>query len=202
MKIGDTFGLWTVEGKASKGRWTCRCECGVSRSVRGSDLQNGKSRMCRQCSTEASGTTHGMRNTPEYNTWVHMIQRCHNPNNKDYPNYGGRGIVVCDMWRQSFEAFYMVVGAKPAPEYTIERIDTDGNYEPGNVKWATRQEQVLNQRSNVYLTIDGETMTVSQWARDPRCTVSQFTIYKRLKRGWDDKKAVFEPSKGHSTSSI
>lgn len=200
VKEGDTFGLWTVEMKGSKGRWICRCECGVSRSIRASDLRSGKSRMCRQCSAEASSRTHGMRDTSEYNTWVHMIQRCHNPKNKDYPHYGGRGIRVCDMWRESFEAFYMVVGPKPTPDHTIERIDTDGNYEPGNVKWATREEQVLNQRSNVKVTIDGETKTVTQWARDPRCSVSHFTIYKRLKRGWDGRRAVLEPSRKATVS--
>jgi hypothetical protein len=98
------------------------------------------------------------------------------------------------MWRNSFEAFFVCLGAKPSDEYTIERIDTNKSYEPGNVKWATRQEQVLNQRSNVRLTIEGETKVVSQWAADPRCPVSQFTIYKRLKRGWDAKRAVFTPS--------
>ncbi len=151
--------------------------------------------MCRQCSSEATNGSHGMRNTPEYNTWVHMIQRCHNPNNKDYEHYGGRGIVVCDMWRNSFEAFYMTIGGKPGAEYTIERIDTDGDYTPGNVKWATRQEQVLNQRSNVKLTMRGMTLTVSQWAKHPDCSVTHFTVYKRLKRGWDPERAVFEPSR-------
>lgn len=136
-----------------------------------------------------------MRGTPEYNTWVHMVQRCHNPNNKDYEHYGGRGIKVCDMWRSSFEAFFMTVGKRPGDDYTIERIDTNDDYRPGNVKWATRQEQVLNQRSNINLTIDGETKAVSQWARDPRCPVSQFTIYKRVQRGWSDERAVLTPSK-------
>lgn len=194
IKTGDVFGLWTVEIPGSKGRWVCRCECGVSRAVRGSDLKSGKSRMCRQCSAEVHNGSHGMRNTPEYTTWVHMIQRCHNPNNKDYAHYGGRGISVCEMWKASFEAFYMSIGGKPSPEYTIERIDTNGHYEPGNVKWATREEQVLNQRSNVNLTIDGETKAVSQWAEDPRCPVTKFTVYKRLKRGWNAKDAVFTPS--------
>jgi hypothetical protein len=124
-----------------------------------------------------------------------MIQRCHNPNNKDYKNYGGRGIKVCDMWRESFEAFYMMLGPKPSAEYTIERIDYNKGYEPGNVKWATRQEQVLNKSDNVNVTIDGETKAVSQWAKDERCSVTEFTIYKRLKRGWDPEEAVLKPNK-------
>ncbi len=88
----------------------------------------------------------------------------------------------------------MSVGPKPTSKHTIERIDTDGDYVPENVKWATRTEQNRNQRSNVNLTIDGETKTVSQWAQDPRCPVSQFTVYKRIFRGWSAERAVLEPS--------
>jgi hypothetical protein len=90
----------------------------------------------------------------------------------------------------------MTIGGKPGSDYTIERIDTDGDYTPGNVKWDTRANQVLNQRSNVRLTIGGETMVVSQWARHPDCSVSQFCIYKRIRRGWDHERAVFAPSQG------
>lgn len=194
LEPGQQFGLWTVVELSGKYSYLCKCDCGVTKRVRKSDLLGGKSRMCRQCSIESTNTTHGMRNTQEYNTWVHMIQRCTNPNNKDYANYGGRGIEVCDLWRNSFEAFYMSIGPKPTDEHTIERINTNGNYEPGNVKWATRAEQTVNQRNNVNLTIDGETKTVSQWSRDARCPVNQHTIYKRLDRGWDVKKAVFAPS--------
>jgi len=123
-----------------------------------------------------------------------MIQRCHNSNNKDYKNYGGRGIYVCDLWRGSFEAFLFMVGKRPNLTDTIERIDTNRGYEPGNVRWASRAEQNVNTRSNVKLTIDNETKTVSEWSRDSRCSVSMFTIYKRLNRGWDSEKAVFTPS--------
>lgn len=155
--------------------------------------------MCRRCSVGLSKTTHGAspygQASPEYTTWVHMIQRCHNPKNKDYKNYGARGIAVCDMWRDSFEAFLLMVGKRPFPEATIERLDYNKGYEPGNVKWASRAEQNLNTRSNVRLTIDGETKTVSEWSRDPRCAVSMFTIYKRLDRGWDHKDAVCKSSK-------
>jgi hypothetical protein len=194
MEVGQTFGLWEIL-TVGKIKALCRCDCGIQKRIRINDLQAGKSRMCRQCSVESSNIVHGMRDTAEYNSWMHMIQRCHNENNKDYANYGGRGIIVCDMWRKSFEAFFMCVGLKPTSEHTIERIDTNGNYEPGNVKWATRAEQTVNQRSNVVLEIDGERKTVSQWAQDPRCPVNQFTIYKRLERDWDARRAVFEPSR-------
>src|SRR5690606_10320984 len=100
------------------------------------------------CSISLAKTTHGAtpggKASPEYNTWVHMIQRCHNPKNKDYKNYGGRGIEVCELWRDSFEAFLLMVGKRPTAQHTIERIDTNKGYEPGNVKWATRFEQNQN----------------------------------------------------------
>ena len=88
----------------------------------------------------------------------------------------------------------MYVGKRPTPVYTIERIDTNGNYEPGNVTWASRADQTRNQRSNVKLEIDGTTQLVAQWALHEDCTVTQFTIYKRLKRGWSHKEAVFAPN--------
>jgi len=152
--------------------------------------------MCKGCATRLKRETHGMSDSPEYNTWVHMNQRCHNPKNKDYPQYGGRGIEVYPLWRNSFEAFYMMVGKRPHIDDTIERIDYNKGYMPGNVKWASRQEQVLNKSDNVNLEIDGVTKTVSQWAADS--PVSGFTIYKRIKRGWLEThgphKTVFEPS--------
>ena len=200
VEVGQKFGAWTIHKKcADTSRVVVRCDCGrTERSVRLYDLRNGKSLMCRRCSVSASKTSHGAspygNTSPEYNTWVHMIQRCHNPNNKDYKNYGGRGIEVCEMWRESFEAFLLMVGKRPTLTHTIERIDSNGNYEPGNVKWATRAEQNRNTRSNVRLTIDGVTQVVSEWSRHKDCTVSEFTIYKRLAREWDAKRAVFEPS--------
>ncbi len=198
--VGQKFGAWTVIGpSADASKVMCRCDCGrTEHSVRLYDLKNAKSLMCRRCSVTVSKTSHGAspygKASPEYNTWVHMIQSCHNPNNKDYKNYGGRGIEVCEMWRESFEAFFLMVGKRPTLKHTIERIDSNGNYEPGNVRWATRAEQNVNTRSNVKLTIDGVTQTVSEWSRDSRCSVSMFTIYKRLDRGWDAAKAVFTPS--------
>lgn len=137
-----------------------------------------------------------MSDTGEYNTWVHMNQRCHNPKNKDYAKYGGRGITVYPPWRSSFEAFFMSVGRRPNVDDTIERIDYNKGYTPGNVKWASRQEQVLNKSDNVVLEIDGVSKTVSQWAEES--PVSGFTIYKRIKRGWlethGNHATVFRPS--------
>lgn len=205
--IGQRFGAWTVvELIPNSDKVLCSCDCGRTKSsIRVYDLTHSKSLMCRRCSVAISKTSHGAapygKVSPEYNSWVHMIQRCHNPNNKDYKNYGGRGIEVCDMWKDSFEAFLLMVGKRPTLKHTIERIDTNKGYEPGNVRWATRAEQNLNTRSNVRLTIDGETKTVSEWSKDERCPVSMFTIYKRLDRGWDGSRAVFTPSAAKSSDS-
>lgn len=93
---------------------------------------------------------HGMRNSPEYNSWAHMIQRCTNPKNSAWKNYGGRGITVCEQWVNDFQAFLKCVGEKPSPDLSIERIENDKGYEPGNVKWATKSEQSLNRRKYVH----------------------------------------------------
>lgn len=101
---------------------------------------------------KARPTSHawdGKKETPEYRCWRHLRQRCHDPNHRDYANYGGRGIRVCDEWRASFSAFVAHVGARPSREHSIDRINNDGNYEPGNVRWATRSVQMTNTRRSL-----------------------------------------------------
>lgn len=199
IKVGDTFGAWLVQDVSATGKkYYCICtSCeNTTKYIKGYDLEKGRTRMCRGCAMKSKRVTHGMSDTPEYNTWVHINQRCHNPNNKDYENYGGRGIEVFPLWRKSFEAFYMMVGPRPNIEDTIERINYNKGYVPGNVKWVSRREQVLNKRDNINLEIEGVSKTVSQWAEES--SVSSFTIYKRIKRGWLKKygpyKTIFEPS--------
>lgn len=135
--------------------WLCRCECGAEIEVQGSNLRNGHSTKCRSCGARK----HGLSREPEHNVWSGMIHRCHNPDSKDYKNYGGRGIVVCDEWRSSFQAFIEHIGRRPSDKHSIDRIDNDGNYEPGNVHWATRIEQNNNKRNNIKRKA-GETATL------------------------------------------
>ena len=126
--------------------------------------------------------------TPEYKTWAAMLRRCHCLSDISYSNYGGRGIQVCDQWRSSFEVFLAHVGLRPPGTngrrcaYTLDRIDNDKNYEPGNVRWATWRCQQSNRRNNRRITFNRETLTIAEWAR--RTGMSRQTIRYRLEQGW------------------
>ena len=128
-----------------------QCDCGNEKIVMSKELLNGhtKSCGCLQCEIASdSNTTHGMTDTFEYNCWSDMIKRCKNSNSSTYHDYGGRGITICDRWRHSFENFYEDMGNRPEG-MTIDRRDNDGNYEPGNCRWATKEEQDYNKRSTL-----------------------------------------------------
>jgi hypothetical protein len=120
-----------------------------------------------------------------------MRQRCHTTSHKSFANYGGRGIIVCDRWRHSFEAFLEDMGPRPSPKHSIDRIDNDGPYSPENCRWATMAEQGANKRSNVMLTAFGETTHLHEWAR--RAGYSAGAIYGRLRAGWDAERAIATP---------
>jgi hypothetical protein len=133
---------------------------------------------------------HGYRHTPTYQTWIDMRRRCVNPRHRFYPNYGGRGIAVCHEWATSFEAFLRDMGEKPAGK-SLDRIDNDGNYEPGNCRWATQAEQSRNRSQSIRLTLDGQTKVLKDWARDIGMHAS--TLRERLVRGWSAERALTEP---------
>lgn len=197
VTLGDTFGAWMVVAEdPSSEHYLCvctSCDDKTQHYVRKYDLLNKSSRMCKRCASSTAA-----KKPPAYRSWAAMIQRCHNEKCKDYPNYGGRGIKVCQLWRDSFDAFFLMVGPRPNITDTLDRIDSNGNYEPGNVRWASREEQTRNQRSNINVEIDGVTKTVSEWTEEDWCTVSKFTVYKRLKRGWEPLRALREPVKDKS----
>lgn len=156
--IGKKFGRLTVIGfsgldKCKKAQWRCLCNCGKLVSVAASSLRSSLTRSCgcfHQERLRAVAYKHGHadhRNgavSVEYYAWISMKQRCTNPKRHNYKNYGGRGIVVCDRWRDSFINFLADVGERPGPEFSLDRINNDGNYEPGNVRWATRSQQQRN----------------------------------------------------------
>lgn len=132
--------------------WLCVCECGKQTEVKAGNLQSGMTKSCGCLRSEKSTvthTTHGKRNTNLSMVWQSMKQRCLNPNNKSFKNYGGRGITICDEWKNDFQAFYDYVSVLPhfgEAGYSLDRINNDGNYEPNNVRWATAKEQSNNKR--------------------------------------------------------
>jgi hypothetical protein len=132
------------------------------------------------------------KQTPEYYTWCAMIRRCENQNVSQYHNYGGRGIRVCNEWRASFEAFLVSVGTRPSSKHSIDRIDVNGHYEPGNVRWADAVEQSWNKRDTRRITANGETLTLLEWSR--RIDVSVNTLRQRIYfKKWDPARAVTTP---------
>lgn len=184
--------------------WMCRCDCQTVRSFSAGGLRKGQVKSCgclkaRVMCAIASATgesRHGSaerRWASEYNTRRSMIARCHNPNRKDFLHYGGRGIRVCDRWRESFENFFADMGPKPSPKHSIDRIDLNGHYEPGNCRWATVAEQMSNRSDSRYLTIDGVTLTMAEWSR--RTGVHNTTIRWRKRRGFSDPECVARPKK-------
>lgn len=187
---GQSFGRLTViatVGKSVHGKylWRCQCSCGKETVVVGGDLVSGRTLSCgcRNLEQIVQRTrTHGLTGTRTYRIWAMMIQRCTNPAMVDsWVNYGGRGIRVCSSWLHSFENFLEDMGHPPSSKHSIDRIDNNGDYEPGNCRWATRVEQSNNRRNNVRLTHQGKTQTVAQWAEE--LGVTHGMLRHRLKTG-------------------
>ena len=195
MKMTDLtrekFGRLTVIGRAEKrGKhlmWNCSCDCGGTSVVSSSHLRSGHSKSCgcirnEICANRSrENAKHGMWNTPEWNSWKSMIDRCTRQTHPKYDLYGGRGISVCQEWRDSFELFFSHIGKKPSRGHSIDRIDTNKGYEPGNVRWADDFQQNNNRRSNVTVEIDGNVLTAAQVARKFGIT-HRAAIY-RIKHG-------------------
>jgi hypothetical protein len=162
IPIGTKFGRLTIlkqveskiQSRGTKMRMVqCKCDCGNIKDYSFQYLTKGHTKSCgcyMKDRTKETNTTHSdtinKSMTPEYRTWRAMKQRCNNPKNNRWEHYGGRGINVCNRWINSFENFILDMGRKPSSEYTIDRIDVDGNYEPNNCRWATPSQQNENQR--------------------------------------------------------
>ena len=200
----ETFGRLTTIGPRfimsdSKGRihsyQVCQCQCGNIKVIRTGGL--GKGTQSCGCLNKEIITKHGHykhnRTSQEAQAYIGMVSRCTNPKNPAYRHYGGRGIKVASEWLGpgGFERWLAYIGPKPSPELSVERDNVNGNYEPGNVRWATIKEQNDNKRNTVLLTYNGETKTQAQWARD--MGMSPTALWARLKRGWSVAKALSYP---------
>ena len=199
VNVGDVFIRWTViaQGRDKGGRDApqCRCECGSIGNVRKAKLLAGNSRSC-GCLRDEELTKHGMttraslESSNEYWVWNAMVQRCTNPNDRGYKNYGGRGITVHPEWL-TFKGFYRDMGARPGKGYSIEREDNNKAYGPDNCKWVTRAEQNRNKRNNFFITFNGEKKCLPEWGREKG--MSPTTIRQRLSKGWSIEEALNTP---------
>lgn len=195
---GQTFGRWkVVDYDQQTRRWNCLCSCGIIRQVLPATLVGGESRSC-GCGQRQSAarrmTKHGAhdasgRSTREYAAWRAAKNRCANPRNRSYPHYGGRGITMCEAWLK-YENFLSDMGKCP-PGLTLDRIDNNGNYEPGNCRWASVSAQANNRRTNRILHHEGLSLTVSQWSA--RTGISTARIIQRIKKGWSTQRALETP---------
>ena len=186
---GQRFGRLVVikeAGRSSDGRvrWLCKCDCGNYTSTPSTKtLRNGTCRSCGCIERERPNKqTHGKSNTKLFAVWNAMKQRCYNPNNRSYKNYGGRGITVCQEWKEDFQTFYdwaIANGYKKGLE--IDRIDVNGNYEPDNCRWTNSKKNNNNRRNNVKIKIGREEHTVAEWSEITG--IPRSTILERFRSG-------------------
>lgn len=167
----------------------CRCDCGATVVAISAQLRNGNTKSC-GCLNRDAVTKHGDYKSPVYKVWHAMIERCRNPRNEAWKDYGGRGISVCERWRE-YANFRADMGARPIGG-TLERVDVNAGYSPENCRWATQRDQANNRRNNRLVTIDGVTKTAAEWAR--AAGLSKSCVLYRLGAGWPAWEAVSLPS--------
>lgn len=196
-KFGRLLVLERIENKtykcgASTVQYLCECECGSKTIVLAYRLRRGTTKSCgclRRDMGKESLFKHGHGGERIYRIWVHMRERCEKPNVREYEHYGGRGITVCDEWKNNFEPFYeWAITHGYEESLTIDRIDTNGNYEPSNCRWSTKKAQANNRRNNRFLTYNGQCKNVTQWAEEKG--INPNTLFTQLERGWSVERAL------------
>jgi hypothetical protein len=210
ISAGDTFGRFTVIREAdpitfpsgSKRQFLCRCECGTKQPVTAQSLVNGRSASCGCLKNELASkraTKHGHSKggvrSPEHSAWHSILQRCHNQKNKRFSEWGGHGIKVCDRWQgeSGFANFLADMGKRPSKRHSIDRFpDNNGDYQPGNCRWATMKEQCNNKRNNHLVTFRGKTQTMTQWSEETG--ISYAALRDRIVcQQWPIERALTEP---------
>lgn len=210
VQVGEIFNKLTVimdTGKRNKnGRiLSCQCDCGQIIEVIAGWLRSGNTQSCGCLKVETArkngnitrkhGQAGPLNKTTEYWTWLRIKQRCYNPKNPSYPNYGAKGITVHEEWINNFSKFFEHIGHKPNDKTDIDRIDSSKGYEPGNVRWVTSAENNRNRLNNRKVTINGITKCLFEWIKE--LGASKTTVYNRLKNGWSEEDALLKPrSKG------
>lgn len=203
---GDRYSRLTVMEEAEPYRppggqchanWRCVCDCGQIKVIRQSDLRSRRTESCTCLLIEVlvarapHGYTRMGNHRSEHRIWCGMLTRCYNPKATGFCYYGGRGIRVCERWH-SFQNFIRDIGDRPSNGHSLDRINNAGNYEPGNCRWATRSQQRRNSTGNFHMvTVDGVTRCATDWALD--AGLKPNTLFGRLRKGWDAKKAVTTP---------
>lgn len=184
---GRRYGKLVVESWAGSSQWNCRCDCGGTSVVFSANLNRGNTASCgcvRNIKSSKRATVHGLSKTPAYKTWASIRRRCYEKQNAAYRHYGAKGIAMCAEWRHDCVRFVADVGQPPTPDHSLDRIDPRGNYEPGNVRWATPVEQGNNKTNNRWVVWRGERYTLAQLARKiaAECGIPHKTFLSALEK--------------------
>ena len=186
---GNKYGRLSVLQRSTtdKRKWCCVCDCGSHKEVFATHISRGNTKSCGCFAREVtakrnvSNAKHGKWRTREFIMWMGMIQRCTDQNSDKWRRYGGRGIRVCKEWMDSFEVFLSFMGERPSPIHSLDRIDNERGYEPGNVRWATPREQANNRSNTIFVLVDGEQIPISIFA--DKCELSTRQIMRRIAKG-------------------
>lgn len=195
--VGKKFSMLTVvaehinqPGEPGGLKWDCLCDCGNMRAVKGVELRRGSAKSCGCHFAAKPPKKTGKFYTPEYAAWRNFKQRCQNEKLDTYRHYGGRGITVCPEW-EVFDNFLRDMGPRPSPKHSLDRIDVNKGCCPENCRWATKLEQVRNQRANVFIEMDGVKKCISEWAYEYGLQID--TLRYRIRQGWPVKLALTSP---------
>jgi hypothetical protein len=205
IQVGSVFNHLTVTGAATKPvqsiskYWflPCRCACGKEKLIRFDAVIKGGTKSCgckKPVIIARARTKHGGRRDGLYCVWIDMKDRCRNPNISNFHRYGGRGISVCEEWSRSYASFrWWSLFNGYCKGLQIDRINNDGNYEPGNCRWVSNKVNANNKVTSRFIEAFGERKTIAQWSEDPRCLVARFTLGQRIRHGWDPESSITKP---------